>query len=61
MTWILLNRKYPDAAKAKAIRGLFTWCLREGQAYAPDLNFVPLPPPVVAKAVPVLHSIMPAE
>jgi phosphate transport system substrate-binding protein len=59
MTWILLRKDYPDAAKARAIRDLFEWCLRDGQKYAPELNYIPLPAGVVAKALPALAAIKP--
>ncbi len=55
-TWILLYKKY-DAAKGAAIRDLFRWCLREGQAYAPQMGYVPLPEGVAAKAVAALDGI----
>ena len=59
MTWILLHKEYADAAKAKAIRDLFDWCLRDGQSYAPQLNYIPLPPGVIARALPALAAIRP--
>jgi phosphate transport system substrate-binding protein len=61
MTWILLHKDYADAAKARAVRELFDWCLRDGQRYAPELNYVPLPPTVSAKALPALAAIQPAN
>lgn len=61
MTWILLHRQYRDAAKARAIRDLFGWCLRDGQRYAPELNYIPLPPAAIARALPALAAIQPAE
>ncbi len=59
LTWILLHKDYADAAKARAIRDLFEWCLRDGQSYAPELNYIPLPPGMIAKALPVLAAIKP--
>jgi phosphate transport system substrate-binding protein len=59
MTWILLRKDYADPAKARAIRDLFEWCLRDGQKYAPELNYIPLPPAVTAKALPALAAIKP--
>ncbi len=61
MTWILLRKDYADPAKAKALRDLFEWCLRDGQKHAPELNYIPLPPDVIAKALPALAAIKPAE
>ena len=59
LTWILLRKDYADAGKARAIRDLFEWCLRDGQKYAPELNYIPLPPEVVARALPALAAIKP--
>jgi len=59
MTWILLRKDYADAQKARAIRDLFGWCLGDGQKYAPELNYIPLPPDVIAKALPALAAIKP--
>jgi phosphate transport system substrate-binding protein len=61
MTWILLHTDYADAPKAKAIRDLFEWCLRDGQRYAPELNYIPLPPDVIARALPALAAIKPTN
>jgi len=56
-TWILLRKNYGDPAKARAIRDVFTWCLSDGQQYALDLGYVPLPPEVLEKAMAALQSI----
>jgi phosphate transport system substrate-binding protein len=61
MTWILLRKDYADAGKARAIRDLFGWCLRDGQKYAPELNYIPLPEGVVAKALPALAAVQPGD
>ncbi len=55
-TWILLYKKY-DAAKGAAIRDLFRWCLREGQGYAPQMGYVPLPEGVAAQAAASLDRL----
>jgi phosphate transport system substrate-binding protein len=55
-TWILLYKEY-DAAKGAAIRDLFHWCLREGQGYAPQMGYLPLPEGVAAKAVAALDRL----
>jgi len=58
-TWILLRQNYADPAKAKAIRDLFAWSLGDGQHYASDLGYVPLPPEVVEKAQTALQTVKP--
>jgi len=58
-TWILLRRNYADPAKARALRDLFAWSLGDGQHYASDLGYVPLPPEVVEKAQAALQTVKP--
>jgi phosphate transport system substrate-binding protein len=58
-TWILLRRNYGDAAKARALRDLFAWSLGDGQRYASDLGYVPLPAEVVQKAQSALQTVQP--
>jgi phosphate transport system substrate-binding protein len=55
-SWILLHKNYP-AEKAATLHDLFAWCLREGQRYAPDLGYVPLPPEVASKALTALDTL----
>jgi phosphate transport system substrate-binding protein len=55
-SWILLYRNYP-AEKASAVHDLFAWCLRDGQQYAPDLGYVPLPPSIASKALTALDTL----
>jgi phosphate transport system substrate-binding protein len=55
-SWILLYRNYP-AEKASALHDLFAWCLRDGQQYAPDLGYVPLPPNIASKALTALDTL----
>ena len=61
MTWILLYRNYADARKALALHQMLSWCLTEGQKYAPDLHYVPLPPNVVAGSLVALNNIEPQK
>ena len=59
-SWILLYEKY-DAVKGAAIRDLFCWCVREGQGYAPQMGYLPLPEGVAAKAAAALDRLAIAE
>src|SRR3989454_6912691 len=43
MTWLLLQKSYADAAKAKALVQFVWWAETEGQAKAPALGYAPLP------------------
>ena len=57
LTWILLYRNYPDQQKAKALQDLFRWCLTDGQKYAPELGYTPLPQNVVARSLVTLDAL----
>jgi phosphate transport system substrate-binding protein len=61
LTWILLHRSYFDPQKAQAIHDLFQWCLTEGQGYAPELGYTPLPPNVVSRSLAALDSLQMAS
>lgn len=56
-TWVLLYKQY-DTAKDAAIRDLFHWCLKDGQVYAPQKGYVPLPAGVAAKSSAVLDRLV---
>lgn len=56
-SWLLLYRKYDDAAKLKALKDFVTYGLTEGQSFATELGYIPLPESVVAKANEALSSI----
>jgi len=42
-TWILLPRDMPDAAKGRALLRFLWWATHEGQPYATELGYAPLP------------------
>ena len=56
-SWLLLFKKYDDAAKLKALKDFVTYGLTEGQSFAVELGYIPLPESVVAKANAALSSI----
>ncbi len=56
-TWLLLYKKYTDAAKLKALKGFVTYGLTDGQKFAGELGYIPLPGPVVEKAKVALATI----
>jgi len=57
-SWVLLRKEYKNQT-ATDIRDLFRWCLQDGQRYASQIGYVPLPPPVVEKALAAVNSISP--
>ncbi len=56
-TWLLLYKKYDDAAKLKALKGFVEWGLTAGQAFSEELGYIPLPGPVVEKAKAALATV----
>ena len=56
-SWVLLRQKYDDPRTGRALRDLIRWCLREGQAYADELGYAPLPDLVSKKALEALGAI----
>ncbi|MEI8294050.1 MAG: phosphate ABC transporter substrate-binding protein PstS [bacterium] len=56
-TWLLLYKKYPDAAKLKALKEFVNWSLTQGQSFSESLGYVPLPAPVVEKAQAALATV----
>jgi phosphate transport system substrate-binding protein len=49
-TWTLVYTEVPNRAKALAIARYFWWSTHEGQAFAKDLGYAPLPASVVTKS-----------
>jgi phosphate transport system substrate-binding protein len=46
-TWLLVYKDQPDAVKGKALVNFLWWASHDGQKYASDLLYAPLPPQVV--------------
>jgi phosphate transport system substrate-binding protein len=57
LTWILLYKSYQDSRRVEALRALFRWCLTDGQRYANDLGYAPLPPNIAQVSVKALDDI----
>ncbi|MEH2050864.1 phosphate ABC transporter substrate-binding protein PstS [Nostoc sp.] len=58
-TWILAYKKYPNAAKAKAVEAAIEYALTEGQKQATALGYVPLPANVITKVAAAADQISP--
>ncbi|MCX7984525.1 MAG: phosphate ABC transporter substrate-binding protein PstS [Bacteroidetes bacterium] len=43
-TWLLVYERYRNKEKGKALVNFLQWALTEGQKYAPELLYAPLPP-----------------
>jgi phosphate transport system substrate-binding protein len=58
-SWILLQRRYNDPARARSLRDLLVWSLKDGQDLARESGYVALPLPVREKALAALDAIEP--
>lgn len=47
-TWLLIYHNMKDKQKEQALAKFLHWAMTEGQSYAKDLYYAPLPKPVVA-------------
>jgi phosphate transport system substrate-binding protein len=56
-TWLLLYKKYSDAAKLKALQEFITYGLTDGQKFSNELGYIPLPAAVVEKSKAALASV----
>jgi phosphate transport system substrate-binding protein len=56
-TWLLLYKKYADATDKDAVLAFVKYGLSDGQSFADALGYIPLPEPVVAKALAALAAI----
>lgn len=56
-TWILLNERYEDQAKAAELKRALAWGFDEGQAIAEEMGYIPLPASMIAKATEALAGV----
>ena len=56
-SWVVLHQKQTDQAAGKALVDLLWWMIHDGQTYAPDLFYAPLPAPVVKLEEGKLQSV----
>jgi phosphate transport system substrate-binding protein len=56
-TWLLIYKNMNDMTKAKALVGFLRWAMTEGQEYAEDLYYAPLPKEVVKMNEGLINSI----
>jgi len=57
-TWLLVYREQPDEVKGKAIVNFLWWAAHDGQKYAADLLYAPLPSPVVKQVEAKLRQVV---
>jgi phosphate transport system substrate-binding protein len=56
-TWLLLYQDAHDKNQAKVMVDFMKWALTDGQKYAPDLGYAPVPAPVVEMEMKALGQI----
>lgn len=57
MTWLLVYEKQKDPAKGKKLVEFLKWMMHDGQKFAPELDYAPLPNPVVEKEMAQLAKV----
>ena len=55
-TWLLLYKDPADKARARAMNEFVTWALTDGQQFATELGYAPLPQNVASKALAALGT-----
>ena len=56
-TWLLAYQNYNDPNKLQGLKDVANWSLTDGQAYAEELGYIPLPDNVVEKVRAKLDTI----
>ena len=56
-TWLLIPRRFTDAAKRDAVKDFLKWMMTDGQQYCEALAYAKLPKEVVAKEMKAIAKI----
>ncbi len=56
LTWMMVYKQYPDAAKADAVKKLVQYSLTEGQALNDDLTYTEIPDEVAQQVIQAVNS-----
>jgi phosphate transport system substrate-binding protein len=56
-TYLLLYRDFPEERKGDALARFVWWAVHDGQRYATELDYAPLPAAVVAKVEVALRGL----
>ena len=57
LSYLVVPRDSKKRAKGEAIQQFVWWALHDGQRFAADLDYAPLPPEIVARAEVVVHGL----
>ncbi len=56
-SWLLAYKNYQEPNKAKVLKDVVKWCLNEGEKFAEELGYIPLPKEAVEKVENALKEI----
>jgi phosphate transport system substrate-binding protein len=56
-TWLLVYKKYDNAPIGEAVKKFITFGLTDGQKFAEDLGYIPLPKEIVDKSMAALNTV----
>lgn len=56
-TYLLIYEKQKDAGKGKTLKEFLVWAMNDGEKFAKDLGYAPLPPSVVEKSLEKVKKI----
>ena len=56
-TWLLIPEKSKDEKKGKVLADFLTWMVNDGQKFAGDLSYAPLPPNVADKVKAAIKQV----
>ena len=56
-TWLLIYQNMKDKAKAVEIQKFVKWAMTDGQSYAKDLYYAPLPKAVAAMSLKKIETM----
>ncbi|MDP5338449.1 MAG: phosphate ABC transporter substrate-binding protein PstS [Nodularia sp. (in: cyanobacteria)] len=56
LTWMMVYKQYPNAAKANAVKKWINWVLTEGQKLNDDMNYTSIPPAVANRVLQTVNS-----
>jgi phosphate transport system substrate-binding protein len=61
LTWLLVYEKQKDLEKGKKLVQFLSWMMQDGQKYAAELHYAPLPKEVIAKEQAALRRVTTAD
>ncbi|WP_414576609.1 phosphate ABC transporter substrate-binding protein PstS [Anabaena sp. CCY 9402-a] len=56
LTWMMVYKQYPNAAKSEAVKKWINWVLRDGQQLNDDLNYTRIPAEIANRVLQTVNS-----